>query len=225
MSTIASLTRHSAEYERSLFENAHRFVIGYNPSNEDILKLYIRSTGVYERRFNTGDLDLRIVDPGGARANRKNWVHVFDRTDVMVIVVDITCWSRTLFEDRNANEMRESIQLADSLLKSRFFETSTRIVAFTNIKHLQEALVARPLEQYYEDYTGGDNPLLAMKFFETMLTSFSDDMSTRENIHFLYTDYEISPTQPAEKLIDKIREVHRGNKRQVGQITSNVSEQ
>jgi guanine nucleotide-binding protein subunit alpha len=60
---------------RSYFDSILR--IGqpnYMPSDQDILRSRVKSTGITETTFAIGDLTYRMLDVGGQRSERKKWL-------------------------------------------------------------------------------------------------------------------------------------------------------
>lgn len=46
---------------------------GYIPSDQDILRTRVRSTGIVEHAFDVRGQKLRVLDVGGQRSERKKW--------------------------------------------------------------------------------------------------------------------------------------------------------
>jgi len=73
----------------------------YIPIDQDILRARLRTTGISETLFNTGDLTYRMFDVGGQRSERKKWIHVFDNVQAVLFMVAISGFDQALVEDRN----------------------------------------------------------------------------------------------------------------------------
>jgi len=46
---------------------------GYTPTDQDILRTRVRSTGIVEETFDVRGQKLRVFDVGGQRSERKKW--------------------------------------------------------------------------------------------------------------------------------------------------------
>ncbi len=55
------------------------------PTDQDILRSQVRTTGFSESRFDIGGVEYRITDIGGAHAERRKWSYVF-KEDVQVVI-------------------------------------------------------------------------------------------------------------------------------------------
>lgn len=84
------------------FQDVERlFAKDYLPSDQDILRARLRTTGISETIFDTGNLTYRMFDVGGQRSERKKWIHVFDNVQVVLFLVAISGYDHVLVEDRN----------------------------------------------------------------------------------------------------------------------------
>lgn len=73
---------------------------GYVPTDEDILRARVKSTGITETTFEVKSLTYRVLDPGGQRSERKKWVHCFEAVDVLLFVIAVSEFPQRLREDQ-----------------------------------------------------------------------------------------------------------------------------
>lgn len=73
----------------------------YVPGDQDILRARLRTTGISETVFDTGNLTFKMFDVGGQRSERKKWIHVFDNVQVVLFLVAISGFDHVLVEDKN----------------------------------------------------------------------------------------------------------------------------
>ncbi|GAA5921845.1 hypothetical protein JCM1841_005563 [Sporobolomyces salmonicolor] len=136
---------------------------GYLPSDQDILRARVRSTGIVEEVFNINKQKLRVFDVGGQRSERKKWIHCFEGVSVLTFVAALSEYDQTLYEDESVNRLVESTTLWESIASSRWFEKSS-FVLLLNKTDLFVAKVTSgtaPLSRYFSDYTGPDNDVAA----------------------------------------------------------------
>lgn len=74
----------------------------YLPTDQDILRARLRTTGISETIFDVGGLIYRMFDVGGQRSERKKWIHVFDNVQAILFLVAISAYDSVLIEDRNS---------------------------------------------------------------------------------------------------------------------------
>lgn len=90
------------------------FAKNYVPDDQDILRARLRTTGISETIFETGNLTYRMFDVGGQRSERKKWIHVFDNVQVVLFLVAVSGFDHVLVEDKNGVsgnlvEMKKSV--------------------------------------------------------------------------------------------------------------------
>lgn len=71
----------------------------YVPSNQDVLRSRVKTTGITETVFVIGDLTYRMFDVGGQRSERKKWIHCFESVTAIIFLVAISEYDQTLVED------------------------------------------------------------------------------------------------------------------------------
>lgn len=86
----------------SFFKDIHRlFARDYIPTDQDILRARLRTTGISETIFDLGQLTYKMFDVGGQRSERKKWIHVFDNVQVVLFLAAISGYDQVLVEDRS----------------------------------------------------------------------------------------------------------------------------
>jgi guanine nucleotide-binding protein G(i) subunit alpha len=76
--------------------------------------------------------------------------------------------------------MGESLQLFEALLDSKWFLTTTIAIFFTKYDLLKKKLVNSPLENFFPDYTGGNDVALATKY---IVGKFEEIGKKHSNVH------------------------------------------
>ncbi|KAG0311212.1 guanine nucleotide-binding protein subunit alpha, partial [Dissophora globulifera] len=91
----------------------------YIPTDQDVLRSRVKTTGITETTFDIGDLTYRMFDVGGQRSERKKWIHCFENVTAIVFLVAISEYDQLLLEDETVNRMQEALTLFDSICNSR----------------------------------------------------------------------------------------------------------
>lgn len=90
------------DQSRSYMSDVQRlFTKDYLPDDQDILRARLRTTGISETIFDTGNITYRMFDVGGQRSERKKWIHVFDNVQVVLFLVAVSGFDHVLVEDKN----------------------------------------------------------------------------------------------------------------------------
>jgi guanine nucleotide-binding protein G(i) subunit alpha len=113
----------------------------YQPTDQDILRSRVKTTGITETTFQVGELTYKLFDVGGQRSERKKWIHCFENVTALVFLVSLSEYDQMLYEDESVvcvfplsfysrsyhltrclqNRMQEALTLFDSICNSRWF--------------------------------------------------------------------------------------------------------
>ncbi|KAG5356319.1 Guanine nucleotide-binding protein alpha-3 subunit [Yarrowia sp. B02] len=127
----------------------------YMPTQDDILRARIKTTGIYETKFRLGSHLIHMYDVGGQRSERKKWIHCFENVTLIIFCVALSEYDQVLLEEKNANRMNESLVLFDSIINSRWFVRTSVVLFLNKIDVFTEKLPLSPLENQFPDYKGG----------------------------------------------------------------------
>lgn len=143
----------------SYFDSIQRIAApDYVPTDQDVLRSRVKTTGITETHFQIGDFNYKVFDVGGQRSERKKWIHCFENVTAIIFLVAISEYDQLLYEDQNVNRMQEALTLFDSICNSRWF-TRTSIILFLNkIDLFREKLPRSPLSDYFADFQPPLNP-------------------------------------------------------------------
>lgn len=187
-----------AYYCQNIRRIAHK---DYIPTQEDILRSRIKSTGITETRFflNAGKF-WRAYDVGGARSERKKWIHVFDNVDTIFFTVDITSFDKVLIENEDVNRMQEELTLFDSIVNSLWFQNTKVILLFTKVACLSSQLRENWLRTYFPDFEGENT-------FEDVVQYITErfrELKWRNDfcLEIRYVDLQHGPTSMARAALD-----------------------
>ena len=78
------------------------FAPGYLPTDQDVLRSRLRTTGITETLFELGQLNYHMFDVGGQRSERKKWVHCFEGVHCLMFVAALSGYDQCLVEDKTA---------------------------------------------------------------------------------------------------------------------------
>lgn len=126
----------------------------YLPSDQDVLRSRVKTTGITETTFIIGELTYRMFDVGGQRSERKKWIHCFENVTTILFLVAISEYDQLLFEDETVNRMQEALTLFDSICNSRWFIHTSIILFLNKIDRFRDKLPISPMKNYFPDYEG-----------------------------------------------------------------------
>jgi len=71
----------------------------YLPTDQDILRSSVKTTGITETAFKVGELTYKLFDVSGQRSERKKWLHCFENVTALVFLVNLSEYDQMLYED------------------------------------------------------------------------------------------------------------------------------
>ncbi|GAM21567.1 hypothetical protein SAMD00019534_047420, partial [Acytostelium subglobosum LB1] len=137
------------------FDNIDRYIKeDFIPTEQDVLRCRVKTTGIQESDFMFEKIRLKIVDVGGQRSQRRKWIHCFDCVTAVIFVAAMSDYDQVLREDESINRTHESLALFKEIVNCDYFK-DTPVVLFLNKKDLfKEKLKRVPLQSCFREYTG-----------------------------------------------------------------------
>ncbi|KAL9651768.1 hypothetical protein ABK040_014415 [Willaertia magna] len=149
------------------FENMARIgAENYVPSEEDVVRARIKTTGLVEQNFSFKDLPFTMIDVGGQRNERKKWIHHFQGVDSILFICSLSEFDQKCYEDDSTNRMKESLQLFGDYINSKWFAESLVYLVFNKYDlFVQKIMAGSKLSDTFEDYKGPEKDVEAAKEF------------------------------------------------------------
>lgn len=137
----------------------------FTPTNQDILHCRNKTTGIVETQFPVKDRMYRIFDVGGQRSERKKWIHCFENVTAVFFIVAISGYDCCLSEDRESNQMQESLNLFGSICNSPWFTRTSMILFLNKMDIFRERIEKSPIKPHFPDFPGPEGDLETAKLF------------------------------------------------------------
>ncbi|KAI9296854.1 putative guanine nucleotide-binding protein alpha-1 subunit [Neoconidiobolus thromboides FSU 785] len=167
------------------FDSVERFSQpNYLPTDQDVLRSRVKTSGIIETNFQVGKLTYRMVDVGGQRSERKKWIHCFEGVTSIIFMVAINEYDQTLIEDENMNRMHESFTLFDSVCNSKWFQDTAIILFLNKIDILKNKVLTSPVSNYFPEYQGGTDFQSACEFFKGKFLALNKNVEKQIYCHF-----------------------------------------
>jgi len=148
---------------------------GYIPSEQDVLRSRIQTTGIIETSFNIQGKKFTIVDVGGQRSERKKWMHCFEDVTGVLFCVGISAFDQTLFEDNVTNRLHEALKLFHEICKSKWFSNTVMILFLNKDDLFRKKLEAgKSIKVAFDDYDGPNDYESSTQFLERKFTEVED---------------------------------------------------
>ncbi|XP_027571523.2 guanine nucleotide-binding protein G(i) subunit alpha [Chiroxiphia lanceolata] len=176
----------------------------YIPTQQDVLRTRVKTTGIVETHFTFKDLYFKMFDVGGQRSERKKWIHCFEGVTAIIFCVALSDYDLVLAEDEEMNRMHESMKLFDSICNNKWF-TDTSIILFLNKKDLFEEKIRRsPLTICYPEYPGSQTYEEAAAYIQSQFEELNRRRDTKE----IYTHFTCATdTRNVQFVFDAVTDV------------------
>jgi len=138
----------------------------YQPSQDDALRVRVRTTGILETKFKLEDLIYKMIDVGGQRSERRKWIQCFEDVTAIIFVSALSGYDMMLFEDATQNRLNESVDVFKQTFSSYQVFTKTNCILFLNKLDLFETKIkTSPISKCHPDYDGPEGDAEAGKEF------------------------------------------------------------
>ncbi|XP_043525095.1 guanine nucleotide-binding protein G(q) subunit alpha isoform X4 [Frieseomelitta varia] len=157
----------------------------YLPTEQDILRVRVPTTGIIEYPFDLEEIRFRMVDVGGQRSERRKWIHCFENVTSIIFLVALSEYDQILFESENENRMEESKALFKTIITYPWFQQSS-VILFLNKKDLlEEKIMYSHLVDYFPEYNGPQRDAIpAREFILQMFVDLNPDIEKIIYSHF-----------------------------------------
>ncbi|KAM6227755.1 guanine nucleotide-binding protein subunit alpha-14 [Spheniscus humboldti] len=150
------------------------------PTQQDILRVRVPTTGIIEYPFDLENIIFRMVDVGGQRSERRKWIHCFESVTSIIFLVALSEYDQVLTECDNENRMEESKALFKTIITYPWFLNSS-VILFLNKKDLlEEKIMYSHLISYFPEYTGPKQDVKAARDF--ILKLYQDQNPDKEKV-------------------------------------------
>uniref|UniRef100_G1LFU9 Guanine nucleotide-binding protein subunit alpha n=1 Tax=Ailuropoda melanoleuca TaxID=9646 RepID=G1LFU9_AILME len=165
---------------------------GYLPTQQDVLRVRVPTTGIIEYPFDLENIIFRMVDVGGQRSERRKWIHCFENVTSIMFLVALSEYDQVLVESDNEvrpplralpaawprgggasiltpsfpqNRMEESKALFRTIITYPWFQNSS-VILFLNKKDLlEDKILHSHLVDYFPEFDGPQRDAQAAREF------------------------------------------------------------
>jgi GTPase SAR1 family protein len=147
----------------------------YVPSNADLFRVRIPTTGIQETEFIVKGVKFLLVDVGGQRNERRKWINCFDNVNAVLYFVAISEYDQVLYEDSAVNRMRESMDMFKKIA-NEYFPSHSIILFFNKMDKLQEKVKSVDVAKYFDKFSGPKGDADAVfEFFKSVFLELNDN--------------------------------------------------
>jgi GTPase SAR1 family protein len=158
----------------------------YHPTNEDLFKSHVRTTGIGTFNFLIDSVKTQIVEVGGHRSERGRWGRCFQDVTFLMFVVSLSDFDQWLFEDEGTPRTQDSMGLFGSIANSGIFASKQIFLVLNKVDVFKKKLAASPdkFKTAYPGFTGNaDNPDEAIDWVrQSFLSKLDSDRAATASV-------------------------------------------
>nr|XP_032830678.1 guanine nucleotide-binding protein G(s) subunit alpha-like [Petromyzon marinus] len=126
----------------------------YSPTDQDLLRCRVLTSGIYETRFQVDKVNFHMFDVGGQRDERRKWIQCFNDVTAIIFVVSSSSYNMVLREDPSQNRLRESLELFKSIWINRWLRSISVILFLNKQDVLADKVLAGKsrIEDYFPEF-------------------------------------------------------------------------
>ncbi|XP_048879104.1 guanine nucleotide-binding protein G(s) subunit alpha isoform X1 [Brienomyrus brachyistius] len=126
----------------------------YTPSDQDLLRCRVLTSGIFETRFQVDKVNFHMFDVGGQRDERRKWIQCFNDVTAIIFVVASSSYNMVIREDNQTNRLQEALNLFKNIWNNRWLRTIS-VILFLNKQDLlaEKVLAAKSkIEDYFPEF-------------------------------------------------------------------------
>jgi GTPase SAR1 family protein len=136
----------------------------YLPSDEDMLRVRMKTSGVHEMTIDVHGTKFLLVDVGGQRNERRKWIHCFSEVTAVIFVAAASEYDQTMLEEATKNRLIDALALFDEIANAEWFSNKDIILFLNKVDLFREKIARVDIRQelpdgtiLFGDYRGGCN--------------------------------------------------------------------
>ncbi|RDX44290.1 G-alpha-domain-containing protein [Lentinus brumalis] len=186
----------------------------YFPTDDDVLKARLKTTGVVEHRFTLAKnsefrgVEWVIFDVGGARNQRQAWAPYFDDVNAIIFLAPISAFDQQLAEDPRVNRLEDSFQLWKSVIESRLL-AHVNIVLFLNkcdlLKKKLESGVR--LAHHMPSYNRPNDYETVSQYFRNRFGAMHQSLTPNKSRDLFIHLTSVTDTRKTHMIISNVRDI------------------
>jgi guanine nucleotide-binding protein G(o) subunit alpha len=144
------------------------------PTNQDILRTRLPTTGIIQTHFTVNGTPIQIYDVGGQRGERKQWIYCFNDVTALMFIASLSEYDNVLEEDRTKNRMDESLDLFEGIVNLPWFRTCSTILFLNKVDLFHVKIKNVKFSGFFNAYHGDDTAEDVIRFIREMFMDRND---------------------------------------------------
>ncbi|KAI1791928.1 G-alpha-domain-containing protein [Ganoderma leucocontextum] len=186
----------------------------YFPTDDDVLKARLKTTGVVEHKFTLAKnsefrgVEWVIYDVGGARNQRPAWEPYFDDVNAIIFLAPISAFDQQLAEDPKVNRLEDSFMLWKSVIESKLL-AHVNVILFLNkcdlLKKKLESGVR--LNHYMPSYNRPNDYETVSQYFRNRFGAMHQQLTPNKSRELIIHLTSVTDTPKTHTIITNVRDI------------------
>ncbi|KAI1692273.1 g-protein alpha subunit domain-containing protein [Ditylenchus destructor] len=158
----------------------------YKPSEQDILRCRVMTTGIFETKFEMDKVRFHMFEVGGQRDKHTKWFQCFYDATAIIFVCASSSYNLLLAEDTSQNRLKESLTLFNCIWNNRCLPQISVILFLNKQDMLAEKIKAgrHKLESFFPEFANYQIPPDALNNIDP-----SDDPQVIKAKYFIRAEF------------------------------------
>ncbi|CAM9249099.1 unnamed protein product [Lampetra planeri] len=153
----------------------------YVPTEQDVLRVRVPTTGIIEYPFDLKNVVFRMVDVGGQRSERRKWIHCFENVTSILFLTALSEYDQVLAESDFENRLEESKSLFRLIVSYPWFDMASVILFLNKNDLLEEKIYKSHLADYFPQFKGPKHdPEAARQFIRKMFLDLNREANEED---------------------------------------------
>ncbi|KAJ3381560.1 Guanine nucleotide-binding protein G(k) subunit alpha [Lobulomyces angularis] len=119
---------------------------------KDIICSRKSTTTISETKVKYRDKKFLIIDVGGQKNYRHQWIPFFDNVHTIIFLVAISSFDQMLEEEENVNRIKDSLDLFDKIINNALLANIDFILIFNKMDLFKAKLKSSQIKLHFEDF-------------------------------------------------------------------------
>ncbi|KAJ7138460.1 G-protein alpha subunit-domain-containing protein [Mycena crocata] len=187
--------------------------LDYVPADDDVMKARLETIGALEHKFEMKTSEYRpdetwsIIDVGGSRTQRHNWLSFFDQVDAIIFLAPMSCFDQYLREDSSVNRLEDSVALWKTICSNTILQRVSLILFLNKYDIFDRKLKSGiQLSKYLPSYKDRLNDVqTASSYLRSQFRGIHKRLSPSPRAYYSYFT-SVTDAPSSVKIIGSVRE-------------------
>jgi len=152
----------------------------YIPSDEDYLRARTKTAAIVEKLFTYKSNNIRVVDVGGQRSERRKWIYCFPDMKALVFCFALSEYDQNLRENAQTTRLYETFKVFADVINNKYFNTKPIVVILNKMDIFEEKMKIRHISKYHPEFQSTVSTKDAIEIFKKKFKDLDKNSNIRQ---------------------------------------------